>query len=166
MKPIVFIGMMGSGKTTIGHALAKKLHKTHIDLDEWIEAQQQMSVTKLFQTQGEAYFRQCEVQALKEVLLQYEIISPGGGIILNPNNRELLKQMATVIYLKATPQTLLTRVTSSNRPLLQDGNVEEKLSTILSKRQALYEETAHYEIETDHLTVDDVIEQILKLEKA
>lgn len=166
MKPIIFIGMMGSGKTTIGHKLAKHLNKTYIDIDELIEMEQQMSIPTLFKTHGEPYFRQCEETALKEALHQYDIISPGGGIILNSKNRELLKEKATVIYLKATPQTLLTRVTSSNRPLLQEGNIEEKLMSIYLQRQALYEEVAHHEIETDPLTEAEVIERVLNIIKA
>ncbi|MDE5977188.1 MAG: shikimate kinase [Turicibacter sp.] len=161
MKPIVLIGMMGSGKTTIGKRLAKELNLPWIDTDSYIEEKEQQRISTLFETKGESYFRSCERDALFQLIHHPGILSTGGGIIIQEKNRECLKQNAYVIFLKTEILTLVERLThAKDRPLLQDGAIEDKLKTLYQARQSLYESCAHLIIQTDHLTESDIIQQI------
>ncbi|MGL4337610.1 MAG: shikimate kinase [Turicibacter sp.] len=164
MKPIVLIGMMASGKTTIGKKLAKDLHVTWTDVDRAIEKQENMRISQLFNTKGERYFRQREHAMLSQCLQTHQVISGGGGIIVSESNRHLLAQHATVIYLKASIPTLLRRVDITNRPLLQNEDIEVKLTQLLKQRQDYYLNTADIIIETDKKSVKQIVELIkLKL---
>lgn len=163
MKPILLIGMMGSGKTTIGKGLSEELSLSWADTDQYIEQQTQNSISHLFQQHGENYFRQLETQALQSLITRAEIISTGGGIIITPANRKILKNQATVIYLKANINTLATRIDPSDRPLLQNEDLKDKFATLYHQRSKWYEECAHYMIETDLLTIGDVIATIKNL---
>lgn len=161
MKPIVLIGMMGSGKTTVGKQLATQLQSSWVDTDQYIENLENQSISKLFQLKGESYFRECETKALQQTLKKYEIISTGGGMILKSENRELLKKDAFVIYLETQLSTLVSRLDTSNRPLLQQDDLTTKLSSLIKQRQALYQECADVIIQTDQLSVDDIVKQII-----
>lgn len=160
MKPIILIGMMGSGKTTIGKALAQDLSLRWMDTDQYIEQQEQQSISNLFSQHGEAYFRQCETKALQHLISQAKIISTGGGIIITTINRNLLKKNANVIYLKAQIDTLIARLDATDRPLLQNEDIKSKLSTLYEQRQSWYEECAHHTIETDSLNIEEVVRAI------
>lgn len=160
MKPIILIGMMGSGKTTIGKALSSHLSLSWIDTDQYIEQQEQQSISHLFAKKGEAYFRLCETKALQTLMSTVDVISTGGGIIVTPINREMIKDKAFVIYLKTSIPTLVARIDPSNRPLLQDEDMETKLTTLYETRQKLYEECAHLTIETSSLSIQEVVHSI------
>lgn len=161
MKPIILIGMMGSGKTTVGKQLATQLKLSWVDTDQYIENLENQSISKLFQLKGESYFRECETKALQQTLKKYEIISTGGGMILKSENQELLKKDAFVIYLETQLSTLVSRLDTSNRPLLQHEDLTTKLSSLIKQRQALYQECADVIIQTDQLSVDDIVKQII-----
>lgn len=161
MKPIILIGMMGSGKTTIGKALSSHLSLSWIDTDQYIEQQEQQSISHLFAEKGETYFRRCETKALETLMSTVDVISTGGGIIVTPINREMIKDKSFVIYLKTRIPTLVARIDPSNRPLLQDEDMETKLTTLYEKRQKLYEECAHLTIETSSLSIQEVVHSII-----
>ena len=157
MRPLVFIGMMGSGKTTIGKALAKELNLTWIDTDDYIEQQTKKSIPELFDSQGEAYFRQLETKALDSVILNYQCISTGGGIIITPKNRDLLKNKAFVIHLTADIQTLVSRLSHSNRPLLQNVSLDKRLKDLINARSTFYQECANLTIDTSNLSIENIV---------
>lgn len=161
MKPIVLIGMMGSGKTTVGKQLANELNQSWIDTDQYIEDLEHQAISQLFHLKGESYFRHLETKALQQTLRKYKIISTGGGMILKSENRDLLKKDAFVIYLETQLPTLVSRLDTKNRPLLQDEDLTTKLSSLINQRQPLYVECADIIIQTDQLSVDDIVKQII-----
>ena len=138
MSKIFLIGMMGSGKTTLAKMISKILSIPYIDTDEEIEKSHHMEIKEIFEKKGEIYFRKLENQILESLLKIKEdlVVSTGGGIILNPKNRELLKNQKT-LYLKVDPIELKNRVSVENRPLLL--NNKEKILEIYNQRKELYE---------------------------
>ena len=159
---ISLIGMMGSGKTTTGRLLTKVL-KNHsfIDTDEEIVKQEKTSINEIFRTKGEAYFRAIETSILHKYLINNNIvISTGGGIINSQENIDLLKNNSTVFYLKSDAETLYERVKNNKeRPLLNEGDMKERITTLLSQRACNYEK-AHYIIDVTNKTPDDIVKEI------
>ena len=161
---IVLTGMPSSGKTETAKTL-KKLLKDFvlIDTDEKIIQKEKMSVNEIFALKGEEYFRQIETAVLKEVLENdKQIISSGGGIVKKDENVKLLKEKAVIVYLKADINTLYERARkSSERPLLNGGNLREKLETLYKDRKEKYEQ-AHIIINTDRITPEKTAEEIME----
>lgn len=135
--PIFLIGMMGSGKTTLGKVLSEILNKEFIDIDTEIEKKENMKIFDIFSEKGEKYFREIESKVLFELKDQDAIISTGGGIILKNENRNLLKQYKT-IFLYVPIDDIIKRVEIKNRPLLKNG--KDALYKIWEERKDLYEE--------------------------
>ncbi len=161
---ISLIGMMGAGKSTIGKILSTKLKNTSfIDIDDEIIKQEKITINEIFKTKGEEAFRNIESDILKNVLNNdNQIISTGGGIILKEENINLLKKKSIVIYLSAVWETLYDRVkNNTERPLLNNGNIELKIKTLLSEREPLYKK-ADIIISTDNKEPDHIAEEILK----
>jgi shikimate kinase len=158
-KPMVLIGMMGAGKTTIGELLAKKHDLSWVDTDRSIESTSGQDIPEIFEIYGEQYFRQLESKALENALASSQVISSGGGMVTVDANHRLLKD-AYVIYLKANIETLVARLPVTNRPLLKNVDVYTKLTSLLENRAELYEKNANLIIETDNLSPDDVVEVI------
>ncbi len=154
-KPAVLIGMMGTGKSQIGKELAKATHLPFFDTDQEIEIAAGMSVAEYFAKYGEDAFRSGEFKVLDRLLDGTpKIIAGGGGIILLPQTRALLRERALTVWLTASPSTLAKRCAGNNkRPLLQNGDPETILRALLEKRASLYEETAHFSVSTER--VDD-----------
>lgn len=144
--PIVLIGMMGAGKTTIGRILAKKMHRQFIDLDHEIVDRCGVSIATIFDLEGEAGFRKREHQVLEQVLqIDNLVLATGGGAIITPENRELLSRRCRIVYLKASPGELYHRVArDKSRPLLQQDNPRQVLTDLLEARKPFYEGLAHY----------------------
>jgi shikimate kinase len=163
---IALIGMMGSGKTQAGLALAKLLPGYElVDLDRAIEKSLGKTISEVFMAQGEAYFRSKETDVLKNVSQRSPLIlSTGGGVVLNKANAQLLRENFVCVYLKALPETVLERVgLASNRPLLKNLSEPEKLlkiKALLNERAALYQAIAHLEVQTDSQTAEGVAQQI------
>ena len=161
---IVLTGMPSSGKTETAKTL-KKLLKDFvlIDTDEKIIQKEKMSVNEIFALKGEEYFRQIETAVLKEVLENdKQIISSGGGIVKKDENVKLLKEKAVIVYLKADINTLYERARkSSERPLLNGGNLREKLETLYKDRKEKYEQ-AHIIINTGAKTPEETAREILE----
>ncbi|NUU99891.1 hypothetical protein XO12_07215 [Marinitoga sp. 1154] len=134
--PIYLIGMMGSGKTTLGKILSDILDKKFIDIDTEIEKLERKKIHHIFLQKGEEYFRDVETKILKKTENEDAIISTGGGIILKKENREILKKHKT-LFLYVPIEILLKRIDTENRPLLKNGKY--KLYDIWNKRKELYE---------------------------
>ncbi|WP_428717694.1 bifunctional shikimate kinase/3-dehydroquinate synthase AroKB [Undibacterium curvum] len=160
---IFLVGLMGSGKTTVGRALAKKLNKRFIDSDHEIEARTGVSIPVIFEIEGEASFRQREADVIRDLTAQDNIIlATGGGAILNPESRRLLEQRGTVIYLRASIHSILQRTRNDkNRPLLRTPDPRKKLEELEAQRHPLYQEIAHVVIETGRPNVQHLVQHIL-----
>ena len=154
---------MGAGKTTIGRILARKLGLRFIDSDHEIEARTGASIPWIFEIEGEASFRRREAEVIRDLTaLQGVVLATGGGAILNPDSRELLKVRGTVIYLRASVNSILARTAhDKNRPLLQTADPRKKLEELMGQREPLYEQLAHMVIDTGRPNVQSMVHTIL-----
>lgn len=156
---ILLVGMMGAGKTTIGKSLASYLNKNFIDSDHEIERRTGVNIPVIFEIEGEAGFRKREAEMLRELLkIDNMVLATGGGIILNKENRELLKQSGTVVYLRAAVNDLWHRTRfDKNRPLLQTLDLEAKLVELYDQRDPIYREIAHIVVESGKQSVHQMV---------
>ena len=160
---IFLVGLMGSGKTTIGRALAKKLNLRFVDADHEIEARTGASIPLIFEIEGEASFRQREADVIRDLSAQQGIVlATGGGAVLNEQSRRYLHERGTVIYLRASVNSILQRTSHDrNRPLLQTADPRARIEELSKQRAPLYEEVAHITIETGRPNVQSVVQNIL-----
>lgn len=162
---IVLIGFMGCGKTSVGVKLSYRMRMSVVDTDKLIEQQEKRSVSKIFADEGEQYFRVLEtklLEALSERPYKY-IYSVGGGTPVKAENRELLKKIGTVIYLRICPESVCERLKNDNtRPLLQCDNPLERIRNLMNDRKNAYESCADIIIDVDDLSIDSIIDQIVK----
>lgn len=167
-KNIVLIGYMGCGKSTVGRKTAKAMEYTFLDTDALIEKEEGMSISRLFEEKGEAYFRNKETEIIKRLIAgeKGNIIATGGGLPMAEENRSLLKELGTVIYLKAENETLIRRLSNDKvRPLLKNVNIKEKVETMLTIRGPVYEACADVILQADRMSFYEIIcrvETILK----
>jgi shikimate kinase len=160
---IFLIGPMGVGKSTIGRHLAEILHQHFIDSDHEIEIRTGVTIPLIFEYEGENGFRKREQEVIVDVTnLKNIILSTGGGVVLNPVNRRVLKNRGYVIYLHADVDDLLERTANNdNRPLLKTGNPRAKLETLLKQRHSLYTEIADVVIRTGKQSIQEVVTAVL-----
>ncbi len=160
---IFLIGLMGAGKTTIGRALAKKLDKRFIDSDHEIEARTGASIPLIFEIEGEVSFRQRESEVIRDLTAQSDIVlATGGGAILRPENRECLKTRGTVIYLRASVNSILQRTShDKNRPLLQTADPRQRIEQLAREREPYYLELADFVVETGRPNVQSLVQTII-----
>lgn len=157
---IYLIGMMGSGKSTLGKSLSEKIQKPFIDLDSEIEKVAGKSISEIFNIDGEEQFRKMETKQLKQY--SESIVACGGGIVLNDDNRKFINENGIAILLLATMGELTQRLSASNnRPLLADDNMEEALTKLWMERLIDYLDTANFTIETDGKNPEQLTEEIL-----
>jgi len=157
---IYLIGMMGSGKSTVGKTLSEKMHKPFIDLDSEIEKGTGKNISEIFDIDGEEQFRKMETKQLKQY--SESIVACGGGIVLKDENREFINENGATILLTASMEELSYRLSDSgNRPLLADDNTEEALTKLWLERQLHYLNTADCTIETDGKNPEQLTEEIL-----
>ena len=163
MNNIFFIGPMGSGKSTIGRQLAKKLERDFYDSDKEIEDKTGVNIALIFEIEGEEGFRARESRMLAELVeKQNSVIATGGGIILAEENRKLLKDNGLVVYLRSSAEKLYERTRKDrNRPLL---NTDDRLKTIkelMAERKELYEGLADMIIDTENQSIRKIQEKIV-----
>lgn len=164
MKGIILIGFMGAGKTTVGRLLSQETGMDHIDFDDKIVEEIGMTIQEYFDLHGEAAFRERETAVLKRYLDHNQVVSTGGGIVMRPENRELLKQMAPVVYLKTKPESFISRLKQDHttvRPLVVSKSAAE-IQEVFEPRIPLYEESASIIIETDNRTPEVIVKEILE----
>ncbi len=160
---IYLVGYRGTGKTTIGKILAKKLNKTFVDTDELIENRKRKKIEQIFRENGEEYFRKIEHLILKEISsLKNQIVSTGGGIVIKEENRKIIKESGITIYLKADKETIYNRIKfDKNRPSLTDKDPLSEIEYLLEKRKPYYEEIADIEIDTSKTSINDSVNEII-----
>jgi len=161
---IVLIGPMGSGKSSIGKILAKKIDFKFIDTDKLIEIQEGIKIKEIFNSKGERYFRDLEVKVLEKTLTtQNAVIATGGGIVQRQKNRLLLENEKNVFFLNSSVNRQFERTKDSDkRPLLNKGDKFKTLGELYKKRLSHYENVSRYKIEMDDKTNEDIVEQIIK----
>ncbi|MFT0545423.1 shikimate kinase [Allopusillimonas ginsengisoli] len=164
-RPIMLVGMMGAGKTTIGRQLARMLDRQFVDLDHELEARCGVRVSLIFDIEGEDGFRKRETLLLDEISQQPGIVlATGGGAVLAPENRRLLKERGTVVYLRASADELYRRVARDrNRPLLQTADPRARLHSLLQQREPLYESVATITVDTGASPVSHLARSIIPL---
>ncbi len=161
---IFLVGLMGSGKTTIGRQLAKRLGKRFVDSDHEIEARTGASIPLIFDIEGEASFRRREADVIRDLSAQRGIVlATGGGAVLDAGTRARLAERGTVIYLRAHVNSILQRVAhDKNRPLLRTADPRRTLETLTAQREPLYREVAHLVIDTGRPNVQSMVQTILE----
>lgn len=142
---IALIGLPGSGKSTVGRQLARRLQLPFVDADQWVEQQLGCSIREYFEREGEVGFRDFEQQALADIAASGPaVIATGGGAVLREANRRCLRENTRVFYLFATPDEVYRRLRHDQvRPLLQVADPLERLRELFAQRDPLYRETAH-----------------------
>jgi shikimate kinase len=160
---ILLVGMMGSGKTTTGALLARRLGWDYRDSDADVEALTGHTVPEIFERDGEAAFRKVEAEVLAAACNSERptVIAVAGGAVLSEDNRRLIRECGTVVWLRADPHRLAERVgDGAGRPLLE-GDKDEIMDRLLAERAPHYAEVADAVIDVDHLTPDQVADRVL-----
>ena len=164
---IYVVGFMGAGKSVVGKLLAEKLERKYYDTDSLIEKAVDKTISELFEESGEEQFRSVESSVLKKVSLEKNaVISCGGGLLLQEENRKIMSETGTSIFLDTSPETLLNRLIklNDNRPLLKGLSDTEKLDKIkemLADRLPLYR-SSDYSVKTDNNSIEDVVSAVIK----
>jgi shikimate kinase len=159
---IIFVGLPGSGKTTIGRQLARRLDLPFVDSDHVIEHQLGCSIREFFAREGEDNFRDVEQQVLDDLTRTHQgVIATGGGAVLREANRRHLHERGQVVYLRSTPDDVFRRVRHDKaRPLLQVDDPLARLKALFDARDPLYREAAHFVIETGRPSVAMLVNMI------
>lgn len=160
---VILIGFMGCGKSTIGIKLSYRLRRPLLDTDKMIEKEENRAISDIFATDGEGHFRDLETQCLKKLIQteKNQIISVGGGLPIREENHTLLKELGTVVYLRAKPETIYERVKyDTTRPLLRGENPQEKIRILMGQRTAIYEKVADVIIDVDEKDFDTILDEI------
>jgi shikimate kinase len=167
---IALIGLPGSGKSTVGRQLARRLDLPFIDSDPEIERRIGCTIREYFEREGEESFRDAEEATIAEITrnAHQAVLSTGGGTVLRQNNRELLRASGYVVYLRSSPEEVFKRLRNDrNRPLLQVSDPLQRLRDLFAVRDPLYRETAHFVIEIGRPSVATLVNMIvMQLEMA
>jgi len=161
---VFLVGMPGSGKSTIGKALAKSLNRPFIDLDQAIEERCGVAIPVIFEIEGEQGFRKRETQVLQEVTANQaaSVVATGGGAVLAEQNRELIGQHGVAVYLKAPIDELLRRTSRDrNRPLLVTDDPKARLQALYDQRSPIYDALADIVLETGAASISATVQQII-----
>ena len=171
-RPIALIGLMGAGKSAVARVLGERLGVSVADLDGMIEAVEGSSVAELFERAGEAWFRRRESELLAEAIRSgVQVVACGGGVVLDPERRKLLRERCRVVWLETTPETAAARLAAGDgsgvgagvkaRPLLAGGPVRERLAQLLEERAPLYAEAAHVRVATEGRSPEQVADAVI-----
>lgn len=163
MRSLVLVGLPGSGKSTVGRSLARRLNLPFADSDHEIEQRIGCSIRSFFEREGEEAFRDVEQQVLADLTTgEHRVLSTGGGAVLRKANREALHGAGHVLYLRSSPEELWRRLRHDRqRPLLQVADPQAKLRDMYEQRDPLYRETAHFVVETGRPSVPTLVNMIL-----
>ncbi len=161
---IYLVGLMGSGKTTIGRSLAKRLELDFIDSDREIELRTGVSIPTVFEIEGEEGFRKREAQVIADLSrLSRRVVATGGGVILRPENRANLRASGFVIYLNVPPLTLWERTRNDrNRPLLKVSDPLQRLQDLFTQRDSLYREVANLVLDGSRINAQGILQLLIK----
>lgn len=163
MSNVILIGYMGCGKSTVGKRLSFRLKMPYVDTDKWIETRQEMTISEIFATQGEAAFRDMETECVKSLFAHKQdyVIAVGGGLPMREENRELLKELGTIVYLRAKPETIYERLKEdTTRPLLQEEDPQRKIRSMIAFRGPVYEAAADVVIDVDGKEFEEILQEI------
>lgn len=163
MRHVILIGFMGCGKSTVGYRLSYKLKKCLIDTDQLIEQREGISISDMFARHGEAYFRRKETECISSLSkeLGSRIVSLGGGTPMREENRGIIQSLGTVVYLKASADTIYSRVKhDTRRPLLQCENPKSRIEELLAQRAPVYEQIADIVVEVDGKQIKQVVQEV------
>jgi len=163
---LVLIGYRGTGKTLAGEMLAKRLQMPRIAMDDEVVKRAGMSIPEIVEKYGWKRFRDIETEVSRDFAgLDNVIVDTGGGVIERPENIEALKKNACLIWLKASVETIVSRIEAgTQRPALVAGKTfTEEVAEVLERRTPLYASAAQYEIDTDSLTPDQIADEIVKI---
>lgn len=166
---INLVGLPGSGKSTVGRQLARRLGLGFLDTDQVIEQRIGCSIRLYFEREGEDSFRDVEEAVIDELTLHHKgVLATGGGAVLREVNRQHLRKRGHVVYLRSTPEEVFRRLRhDANRPLLQVSDPLARLRELFESRDPLYRETAHFVIETGRPSVATLANMIqMQLELA
>jgi shikimate kinase len=161
---ILLVGMMGAGKSSAGKRLAEKLDLPFFDVDAWIEDEEGLSIARIFETRGEAAFRDLEAKVLTSFVANphASVLAIGGGAVTESQNRDILRGQERVVWLRATDATLASRVDGgSDRPLLVGKDAAQELARLSKVRAPMYSEVADVVVDVDGLTLDDVVDRVV-----
>jgi shikimate kinase len=161
---IVLTGFMGTGKTAVGQALAKRLNRQFIEVDSKIEQMAGKSISDIFKDNGEIYFRELEIGAIKQAAAgKKQVIACGGGVVLNTINIDRLRETGVIINLVASAQIILQRTAGNagSRPLLDVQQPAERIRELLKFRKPFYDKAADLIINTSKLNIDTVADKII-----
>jgi shikimate kinase len=160
---IIFVGLPGSGKTTIGRQMGRRLGLPFLDSDSVIEQRLGCSIREFFDREGEERFRDIEQNVLDDLSKYHHgVLSTGGGAVLRPLNRQNLHTRGKVVYLRSTPEEVFRRLKHDmQRPLLQVDDPQEKLRALFNVRDPLYRETAHFIFETGRPSINRLLNTII-----
>ncbi|MBN2027770.1 MAG: shikimate kinase [Actinobacteria bacterium] len=162
IKNVALIGFMGSGKSTVGYLLARYLHMEFVDLDEVIASEAGMSINEIFAVEGEEGFREREGAALQGVLRSgSKVLSCGGGLVLDRTNVDILRRSCRVFLLRISPERAVERLSGSDcRPLIAEGDLDEKVRVLMHERSRRYLEAAHEVVEADAASPQELAEEL------
>lgn len=162
-RTIFLVGMMGAGKTTIGRALAQRLRRPFVDTDRVLVERTGVPIATIFEIEGEAGFRRRESALLSEMAREAgRVVATGGGIVLDPANREVMRAHGTVLYLRARLDSLWERVRhDTTRPLLATAQPREKLAQLMEERDPLYRDAAHLIVDTGPQSAASLVGRIV-----
>jgi shikimate kinase len=165
---LLLIGYRGTGKSTVARLVAERLGWQWLDADVELERRAGKSIAEIFADSGEGAFRELESQVLAELVrLDWHVLALGGGVVLQPQNREVIKRAGPVVWLTADPETILDRIsadptTAARRPNLARGGLEE-IRDLLAMREPLYRECATAAVDTSGRDLTDVVRDVLAL---
>ena len=161
---IFLIGFMGAGKSTVARELVEKLGFPLIEMDEQIVKEQGMPIRAIFETKGEAYFRDLETKLIRSLGGQEPtVVSCGGGVAMRQENVDSMKESGKVVFLTATPQTIYGRVKdSSDRPILNGHMNVDYIAGLMEKRRPMYEKAADIVVATDGKTKEEIAGEIVQ----
>ncbi|MBT5407144.1 MAG: shikimate kinase [Gammaproteobacteria bacterium] len=164
-KNIFIVGSMGSGKTSIGKILAKNNHLSFLDTDHEIIRRCGYSIPDIFEKFGEEYFRELETEQLKEMCgMKDHVVSTGGGIILQKQNIELIKDLGIIIFLDISINSQIDRVKNrKNRPLINDNNLKDNLLSLKKIRDPIYKKISNYIIDVSEKERNQIVTEIQEI---